>query len=557
MLQAATGCKRVPGSARQAKRQAASARCLLSLIDLPSVKTSLNTSNKSDKPQIQQTRSRMPLHTHVLAFACAGVVGALVFALPSEESSEPRNRAKLIGSGKLEQSIPLPEIAGDTSMEILSTFIPERKITTLIRPQAMDETSERAITPKTQHQSKDEASEQALIPEVIEIPAAAPIIQESAPNEPIVAETMTVYQDWRETEVEPGETLSHVFARLGMSLSDMHNMLNALNKSSELNSLRPGQTLKLLADNGGKLKELVLTRSKTTGVKILREGESYVSESYELPVDTDIAYNRAVITNSLYQSADTAGLPDKTIMEMAEIFGWDVDFALDIRPGDHYTVVYEEQLLSGEKIGVGNILSAEFSNQNREFQAVRFTNENDVSNYYTPDGKSMRQAFLRSPVDFRRISSHFQGSRKHPIHGFKRPHRGVDYAAATGTPIKASGDGRVAFVGRKGGYGRTIVLQHPGGYTTLYAHMSAYAKSLKKGQYVSQGDSIGYVGMSGTATGPHLHYEFRVNGTHVNPVTVKLPNAQPIDPRYAAEFAQVSAERMAMLNQHKLALANN
>ena len=236
-------------------------------------------------------------------------------------------------------------------------------------------------------------------------------------------------------------------------------------------------------------------------------------------------------------------------MKLAEVFGWDIDFALDIRKGDQFRVLFEEKYLDGKRIGDGEILAAEFTNNGYTFAAVRYEDSKGDVNYFTPEGRSMRKAFLRSPVDFRRISSGFTRERFHPVLGVKRPHRGTDYAAKTGTPIKAAGDGKVIWRGTKGGYGRTVIIQHGGNITTLYGHMSKYNRNVKKGSRVKQGQTIGYVGMSGTATGPHLHYEFRVAGVHKNPQTVKLPAAQPIAKRERANFNKVANDMIALLQQ--------
>jgi murein DD-endopeptidase MepM/ murein hydrolase activator NlpD len=235
-------------------------------------------------------------------------------------------------------------------------------------------------------------------------------------------------------------------------------------------------------------------------------------------------------------------------MELANIFGWDVDFALEIRSGDRFSLIYEEEYLDGQKYGNGPILAAEFINQGKTFRALRYEDEQGRSSYFSPDGKSMRKAFLRAPVDFRRISSRFTRSRWHPVLGKKRPHRGVDYAAAIGTPIKAAGDGRVIFRGKKGGYGNTVIIKHGSQYTTLYGHLSKFRRKVKNGSRVRQGQTIGYVGKTGLATGPHLHYEFRVNGTHRNPLTVKLPAAAPLKAKYRADFSKKSAPLLARLD---------
>jgi murein DD-endopeptidase MepM/ murein hydrolase activator NlpD len=235
-------------------------------------------------------------------------------------------------------------------------------------------------------------------------------------------------------------------------------------------------------------------------------------------------------------------------MELAGIFGWDVDFALDIRSGDRFTLVYEELFLDGKKQRDGNIIAAEFNNRGKTYRALRYTNDEGVSDYFSPDGKSMRKAFIRTPVDFTRISSRF-GKRRHPTLNKMKNHHGVDYAAPRGTPIKAAGDGKLTFVGRKGGYGKTVKIQHGGKYSTLYAHMSRIKPGMRRGKKVRQGQTIGYVGSTGRSTGPHLHYEFRVNGVHRNPLRVRLPDAAPIHAKYKTDFLDKSRSLVARLDE--------
>jgi murein DD-endopeptidase MepM/ murein hydrolase activator NlpD len=294
--------------------------------------------------------------------------------------------------------------------------------------------------------------------------------------------------------------------------------------------------------------ELVHQTDQIQGLRIIREGDIFKTSKFTQEIEKRTAFSTGIIRNSLYQSAAGAGMSDRLIIEFAEIFGWDIDFAHDIHPGDSFSVIFEEDYVAGEKLGDGDILAAEFTHRNKTYRAIRYTNPVGDTHYYTPEGRAMRQAFLRSPVDFRRISSHFRPQRWHPVLGIKRPHKGVDYAAPTGTPIKASGDGIVTFIGKKGGYGNTIILQHDQRYTTLYAHMSGFTKGLRKGGRVEQGDIIGYVGMTGLATGPHLHYEFRVDGVHMNPVTVELPGAPPLDKSYLADFRKKTTHLTAQLD---------
>jgi len=277
-----------------------------------------------------------------------------------------------------------------------------------------------------------------------------------------------------------------------------------------------------------------------------KDGKFYKETILRKP-EINVAYGEGVIDSSLFLAGQKAGLSQSQIMELANIFGWDIDFILDIRSGDRFNFTYEELYLDGEKYKNGRILAANFINRDRELSAVLYRQKNGVSNYFTPEGKSMRKAFIRTPVDFARISSHFNLRRKHPVLHKIRAHKGTDYAAARGTPIKATGDGKVIHIGRKGGYGKAIILQHGQKFTTLYAHMSKYAKGIRTGKRVKQGQVIGYIGSTGLASGPHLHYEFRVNGVHKNSLKVKLPHATPVPKGERARFEQQTRNYLAQL----------
>jgi len=266
------------------------------------------------------------------------------------------------------------------------------------------------------------------------------------------------------------------------------------------------------------------------------------------------AYVHGVINSSLSQSAARAGLSHSMTMDMASVFGYDIDFAQDIRQGDEFDVIYEQKVANGKVVGTGNILSARFTNRGKTYTAVRYTNKQGNSSYYTADGNSMRKAFIRTPVDFARISSRFSMGRKHPILNKIRAHKGVDYAAPRGTPIKAAGDGKVLLAGRRGGYGNTVIIQHGNTYRTLYGHMQGFAKGVQTGGTVKQGQVIGYIGTTGLSTGPHLHYEFQVNGVHVDPLGQKLPMADPIAKAERARFMQQSQPLMARMDQERSTL---
>jgi murein DD-endopeptidase MepM/ murein hydrolase activator NlpD len=354
---------------------------------------------------------------------------------------------------------------------------------------------------------------------------------------------------WISAEVGKGDSLSLLFSRLELSAGLLHEIVTSGPEAKKLSSVRPGQVLRVKLDDKGDFEQLVLERSALNSLQVAKVEDGYEASLVSQPVEIRRARVEGTITDSLYIDAKREGLTDKLIMELAGIFGWDVDFALDIKQGDSFAVIYEERFINGERYKDGHILAAEFVNRGKVFRAVRFEDDEGYASYYTPDGHSMRKAFLRAPVDFRRISSRFNPERFHPVLGKKRPHRGVDYAAATGTPIKAAGDGRVTFRGVKGGYGNTIILKHGEHYTTLYAHLSKFGSEIKSGSRVEQGDIIGYVGATGLATGPHLHYEFRVDGAHRDPLTVDLPKALPIEKRYRKQFLAQSAPLVAELGE--------
>jgi murein DD-endopeptidase MepM/ murein hydrolase activator NlpD len=354
--------------------------------------------------------------------------------------------------------------------------------------------------------------------------------------------------DWHEITVKSGDSLAAIFSRVGISAGELHTLLAQGGATHNLKKIYPGQTLRLMTNADQQLVRLSYKIDELSTLDISRKGDEFeISTTHRTP-ERRVKNASGSIDNSLFVSAQRAGLSDSMTMELAGIFGWDIDFALDIRKGDQFTVLYEELYLDGERVGNGDILAAEFINQGSRYQAVRYTDAGGKTDYYSLDGKSMRKAFLRTPVEFSRISSGFSLGRKHPILNRIRAHKGVDYAAATGTPIKATSNGKITFRGTKGGYGNTIMIQHGAKYSTLYAHMSKFRSGLKTGSRVKQGQVIGYIGSSGLATGPHLHYEFRVDGVHRDPLKVKLPGAEPLDSKYLADFSSKAESLLAKLD---------
>ncbi len=390
-------------------------------------------------------------------------------------------------------------------------------------------------------------SQSLTLPAHIETEAEAEKVSFKAP--PIVTTAAvarpTSNQKGKRIKVRKGDTLAAIFSRNNLSSRDVYNII-ALGKGTKgLKRLRPGQHIRLSFNEQGKFSGLVHEIDRFNSLQVSYKNQKYAAKHITRKPEIRLAYASGKITNSLFLDAQRAGMAQSLIMELAAIFGWDIDFALDIRQGDSFNLVYEEQFLDGEKIRHGNILAAEFVNRGRTFRAVRYTAKNKRADYYTPNGHNMRKAFLRSPVDFRRISSRF-GKRKHPTLKRTKLHTGVDYAANRGTPIRATGDGKIIHRGRKGGYGKTIIIRHGNKYSTLYAHMSSYNRKARG--RVKQGQIIGYVGTTGRSTGPHLHYEFRVHGTHRNPLTVKLPSAASIDKRYKKDFFDKTRGLLAQLD---------
>jgi len=364
---------------------------------------------------------------------------------------------------------------------------------------------------------------------------------------------------WQEHTVKSGESLSVIFSKNKLNKSDLHKIIHANDIGPEFAAIRPGKSLLIGLNINGELSHLTYKKSPFEQIKATRldNGEFNVKRTLRA-AEHHITSASGTIHSSLFLDGKKAGLSDKLIMQLADIFAWDIDFALNLQEGDQFSLLYETLYLDNKPMGTGNILAAEFINRGKSIQTVRYTDSDGKTSYYSPEGKSMRKAFLRTPIDFARISSYFNLKRKHPVLNRIRAHKGVDYAAITGTPIKATADGKITFRGRKGGYGNVVIIQHGQRYSTLYAHMSKFKRKQKVGFRITQGDIIGYVGKSGLATGPHLHYEFRVDGIHRNPLTYKLPGAKSIQVKNKADFLAKSEALLLQLDQlSKTQLATN
>jgi murein DD-endopeptidase MepM/ murein hydrolase activator NlpD len=351
---------------------------------------------------------------------------------------------------------------------------------------------------------------------------------------------------WQTVKVKNGQTLGAIFAGLGLSATELHRLLEHPGARAPLSRIRPGDEFGFDIDPNGQLRAFRFDRDEADRVVLRVSADGAIEEDvHQRMVQRRMQLASGTITDSFYGAGERAGMSAAAILELAKVFGYDIDFAQDLRVGDQFHVVYEEIWRDGERLRQGDILAATFINQGKRHQVFRYEFADGRVEHFDADGRPTKKSFLRMPIDFARISSRFSTARKHPVLGVTRAHRGVDYAATTGTPIMAAGDGRVTFAGWQGGYGRTIILDHGNGVTTLYAHMSRMG-NYKTGSRVRQGAVIGYVGATGVATGPHLHYEFRIAGVHRDPLKVTLPKPEPL-PR--TELARFQLQTQPMLAQ--------
>ena len=352
---------------------------------------------------------------------------------------------------------------------------------------------------------------------------------------------------WREERIARGDSLQSLLSRLGVDDEQAHRVLSSVGKNLSLGRLVPGRSVLARVTSSGQLMLFRYLVSDQKLVSIIRAGGEFKVDEQPVALETRQIMRSGEIQGSLFGATDAADVPDRIASEMAEALSGDIDFHKDLRRGDHFSVVYEAFYLNGQLIKSGRLLAAEFVNQGKPHQAINFKDAQGHEGYFTPDGHSLRRAFLKSPMPFGRISSGFSGARFHPILQLWRAHKGVDYAAPMGAPVRAVADARVEFVGKQGGYGNLLVLKHQGVYSTAYGHLSRFGKGIKRGARISQGQIVAYVGATGLATGPHLHFEFRVNNAQVDPQKLKLPTSYPLASHEKAHFAAKSRPLVADL----------
>lgn len=367
-------------------------------------------------------------------------------------------------------------------------------------------------------------------------------------EQPLNDEVSLVEKFWYKDHVRRDDTLQSILARLNVRNRDALEFIRSDNTASEIaRAIIPGRQIKSETDADGNLYQLEYQISSDKFLTITKTDDGYEAYQDDRILEVRPVLKSAKINSSLFGATDSANIPDHIAIQLADIFESEINFHTDLRRGDRFNVIYEGSYDQGELVKSGDVLAAEFVNNGKIYRAVGFRDSNNQMQYYTPEGKSMHKSFLRSPLEFSRVSSGFSAARFHPVLQRMRAHKGVDFAAPTGTRIKASADGVVDFVGTKGGYGNVIILKHTNGVSTVYGHLSRFAPELRRGAKVTQGQMIGFVGMSGVATGPHLHYEFLINGKHQDPMKVALPKTNIIQNGNRAQFEVTSNQMTAQL----------
>ena len=415
-----------------------------------------------------------------------------------------------------------------------------QQTTTISQPLSKSSVSETSITENTILVSTNPGTNESLAEDIIASGSSSLLL---IPD--VLADTGTSLsftpllkkspESWTSTKVKKGDTLYIILKRLHLNTAAA-TLIARTDNSDPLVRLTPGKMLHIFSEDGKIGDEYIYENTPLTWVYAKRSENNYTIVSKKLPTTTHVRKVNGEIISSLYAAGKSAGISDTLTMNMTEIFGWDIDFAINVQAGDRFKIIFEDVYVNGTKRSHGDIIAAEFINSGKIYRAIANREDDGSIRYYSPEGKSMQKTFLRTPVKFSRISSRFTKARFHPVLKKTRAHKGVDYAASRGTPVRATATGRIIHAGRKGGYGNAVIISHGSTYSTLYAHLSSYSRGIAKGSKVKQGQTIGYVGSTGLASGPHLHYEFRINGKHVNPLTFRQPASEPIQQAKKADF---------------------
>ncbi len=383
-------------------------------------------------------------------------------------------------------------------------------------------------------------------PEIRQLQSTLPRINWSAPHTP----------SWLEHTVRSGESLATVFGKVGISPKTLQTILQNNPQAKLLTRIKPGQTIRLLMINQ-QLEQLILPVANGESLSVTRQGTNYLTKFHANPLRLENQLVTATVKNSLFETAKQFNIPYSLIRQMSSVFHWELNFARDVHTGDQFTLLYQAYFNGKKLVKIGDILAMSYTTRNKTFQAVRHQFSTNETDYFSPDGASLKQGFSRYPLEFSRISSLFNLSRAHPILHYRRPHLGIDLAAPTGTPVRATGDGRIEKIIREAGYGNMIKISHQNtSFSSIYAHLLRFEKGLSRGTYVKRGQIIGYVGQTGLADGPHCHYEFHVNHVPRNPLTVNLPKASPVPNQQLGAFKSKAAQLLAQLKRYETAHLN-
>lgn len=469
---------------------------------------------------------------------------------PNVSLNNPEKPSKLLALIALAVAFALPFI-------LVNSFPHKQKTVLTDQPISLPSARIQATTPPMAIKSAPQTNQtnktvvKKLEPKKVEPKKVEPKKVELKKN-PIVNSS-----EWKIIKTRPGDTLAGVFNRAGISAKTLHAIIKNNPHAKVLAAIKPNQELQLLVNNQT-LEKMIMPFTSTQNLVVYKEGNLYKSKINSRKMSSHNHFVTATIQGSLYSTAKRNNIPYKLIQQMTDIFTWEIDFARDVRAGDQFTIIYKAFYIEDKQVGTGDILAVSYKNGGRTFQAVRHTNRNGQSDYFTPQGSGLKKAFNRYPIRFSHISSTFTLSRYHPILHYRRAHKGVDLAARIGTPIQATGDGRIEMIGRQSGYGNMIKINHSQIYSTIYGHMLKFQKGLSKGDFVRRGQIIGYVGQTGLASGPHCHYEFHINRQPKNPTTVDLPKSPPISGRELANFKANTNTLLAQLKLYEQGrLANN
>ena len=398
------------------------------------------------------------------------------------------------------------------------------------------------------HKNKTKLFEHlSILPETTPIPKTNSKITPKSITLPIVVKPHAVAPTWKIINIRSGDSLGVIFKRIGLSARTLQEIIDHSREARTLTKLTPGQNLRfLIKDN--KLEQMIFPVSEIKYLVVSRHGLAYQSKMHSRKMVTQTKIVTATVNNSLYKTAKTNAIPAKFIKQMTSILAWGINFSRDVHTGDRFTIMYKSFSIKNKTVALGDIVAVSYMHNKKRMQAVQYTNRYGDTDYYTPQGTTFKKAFNRYPLNFSHISSTFTLSRYHPILHYSRAHKGIDLAAPIGTPIRATGDGRIATIGRQGGYGNMIKIRHSNIYSSIYGHMLKFQKGLYRGSFVRKGQIIGYVGQSGLASGPHCHYEFHVNNQPRNPATIPLPNNSPLSNRELATFKSNTNRILTQMN---------